>query len=509
MYRFALLLLFSALLQANQAAAQSKLTRSFLKDSLDAYVLKAMKDWKIPGVSIAVVKNGEWLVLKGYGVREAGVPAKVDEHTLFGIGSNTKAFTGTALALLEAQGKLSLDDKVKKWIPDFQVYDTWVTKELTIRDLVSHRMGYETFQGDFMYFDSDLSYEEVKEKFGLLKPMHGFRSRWGYTNAGFAIAGEIIKKASGDSFDEFITTRFFQPMGMKNSIANSNQYAKTSNIASAHTVSEGVLKKVPYGNLDNMAPAGAIASSAYDMGLWAQTLLNQGELNGKGIFPASAVLTPMEPHSILGNGGHPFNKAHFYLYGLGWLLQSYEGNRLVEHTGGVNGFVTSFTLVPEEKIGIIVLTNTDANGFFEAMKWELLDACLGLPYRDYNAIGLEQEQQQQKRTAATLKEKRDSIALNLKPELALSAFTGTYQHDIYGKMTIQLEKNQLVARFEHHPGRYATLGSLGGKRFFANFNDPLFGNRVWPFTITDGKVKSVTVTVSGFIEYTPYEFFKQ
>jgi hypothetical protein len=143
------------------------------------------------------------------------------------------------------------------------------------------------------------------------------------------------------------------------------------------------------------------------------------------------------------------------------------------------------------------------------MKWELLDACLGLPYRDYNAAGLQQEQQQQKRTTATLKEKRDSIALNLKPALALSAFTGTYQHDIYGKMTIQLEKNQLVARFEHHPGRYATLGSLGGTRFFASFNDPLFGNRVWPFTITDGKVKSVTVTVSGFIEYTPYEFFKQ
>ncbi|MCF1715552.1 serine hydrolase [Flavihumibacter sp. RY-1] len=509
MRRLFFAVLASCLLIANPASAQHSSSRNFLKDSLDSYVQKAMQAWKIPGVSIAVVKNGEWLVAKGYGVKVTGSNATVDEHTLFGIGSNTKAFTGTALAMLESQGKLSLDDKVKKWIPDFQVYDTWVTKELTIRDLVSHRMGYETFQGDFMYFDSDLSYQEVKEKFGLVKPMYGFRSRWGYTNAGFAIAGEIIQKASGQSFGEFIATQLFQPIGMKNSIANSNQYAKAPNIAAAHTVTEGVLKKVAYGNLDNMAPAGAIASSAYDMGLWAQTLLNKGELNGKRILSASAVQTPMEPHSILGSGGHPFNRAHFYLYGLGWLLQSYEGRKLVEHTGGVNGFVTSFTLIPEENIGIVVLTNTDANGFFEAMKWELVDACLGLPFRDYNAMALQQQEQHEKRASATLKEKRDSIALKLTPQLPLSAFAGTYQHEVYGKMTLQPEKGQLVARFEHHPGRFATLGSLGGNRFFASFNDPLFGNKVWPFSISDGKVKSVTVTVSDFIEFTSYEFYKQ
>jgi hypothetical protein len=181
----------------------------------------------------------------------------------------------------------------------------------------------------------------------------------------------------------------------------------------------------------------------------------------------------------------------------------------VEHTGGVNGFVTSFTLIPEEKIGIVVLTNTDANGFFEAMKWELVDACLGLPFRDYNAMALQQQEQHEKRAAATLKEKRDSIALKLTPQLPVSAFAGTYQHEVYGKMTLQLEKGQLVARFEHHPGRFATLGSLGGTRFFASFNDPLFGNKVWPFSISDGKVKSVTVTVSDFIEFTSYEFYKQ
>lgn len=509
MKRIQSMMLFICLLISSADFAQSSTSRSFLKDSLDQYVINAMKQWKIPGVSIAVIKNGEWLVLKGYGTKETGISDNIDEHTLFGIGSNTKAFTGTALALLEAQGKLSLNDKVKKWVTDFQVYDTWVTKELTIRDLISHRMGYETFQGDFMYFDSDLSYAELKEKFGMIKPNYGFRSRWGYTNAGFAIAGEIIQKASGMSYSEFITSQIFQPVGMKNSIASSNQYAGAPNIAKAHTVAEGILKKIPYGNLDNMAPAGSIGSSAYDMGLWAKTLLANGEPDGKGIFPPAAVQAPMQPHSILGSGGHPYNRAHFYLYGLGWFLQSYEGRKLVEHTGGVNGFVTSFTLVPEEKIGIVVLTNTDANGFFEAMKWELLDACLGLPYRNYNAMALEQHMQNEKRTAGFLKAKRDSIALKLKPALELARFAGKYKHEIYGNMTLQLEKGQLIASFEHHPGRYATLGALGGNRFLASFNDPLFGNKVWPFTIADGKVKSVTVTVADFIEFTPYEFYKQ
>lgn len=509
MKRFPWVMLGFWLLAATESFTQSPASRNFLKDSLDSYVSKAMEQWKIPGVSIAVIKNGEWLVLKGYGTCETGSTTPVNEHTIFGIGSNTKAFTATALAMLEAQGKLSLNDKVKKWITDFQVYDSWVTKEMTIRDLLSHRMGYETFQGDFMYFDSDISYQELKEKFSLLKPYYGFRSRWGYTNAGYALAGEIIQKASGMPYREFITTQIFQPIGMTHSIAASEQFNTAVNISKAHTVAEGRLKKIPYGKLDNMAPAGAIGSSAYDMGLWAKTLLANGELDGKRLLAKAAVLNPMEPHSILGSGWHPFNRAQFYLYGLGWFLQSYEGRKLVEHTGGVNGFVTSFTLVPDENIGIVVLTNTDSNGFYEAMKWELLDACLGLPFRNYTASAYEEHAESERATADFLTAKRDSIARNPKPALPLADFAGTYKHEIYGTMNLQLEKGQLVARFQHHPGRFARLGALGGNRFFASFNDALFGQKVWPFTIADGKVKSVTVTVADFVEFTPYEFYKQ
>ena len=179
------------------AAAQP----SFVNDSLDTYVQKALDGWHIPGVAICVVKDGKIEMMKGYGVSEAGTNKKVDENTLFGIGSNTKAFTATALALLDAENlpagktrKFSLDDKVQKWLPDFTLYDPWVAKEATVRDLLCHRLGFETFQGDFMYFDSDLSKEEVRQKFAALKPLYSFRSKWGYTNAAFLTAAKSFRK---------------------------------------------------------------------------------------------------------------------------------------------------------------------------------------------------------------------------------------------------------------------------------------------------------------------------
>src|SRR5690606_33130505 len=169
---------------------------------------------QIPGVAICIVKDGEVVLAKGYGVRKAGTEDKVDENTLFMIGSNTKAFTGTALALLEHDGKLSMDDKVQKYLPDFTMKDPWVAKELNLTDIVSHRMGMETFQGDFMYWTSDLTMDMVIQKFGLLTPAYSFRTKWGYTNAGYAIAGKIIENVSGKLWNEFLKERIFIPFNM-------------------------------------------------------------------------------------------------------------------------------------------------------------------------------------------------------------------------------------------------------------------------------------------------------
>ena len=481
---------------------------TFIKDSLDRYIENAMKDWQIHGVAVCIVKDGKVLLMKGYGLREMGKPEKVDENTLFMIGSCTKAFTGTALAMLAAEKKLSLDDKVQKWVPDFKQYDPWVTKEAIIRDLLCHRLGFETFQGDFMYFDSDLTYPQVKEKFGKVKPLYGFRSHWGYTNAGFAVAGEVVQKAYGRTWADFLKEQIFVPLGMHNSLALSKDIHNASNRATAHSVVQGVLKKVSYGNIDALGPAGSISSSVNDMSHWVIAQLDNGQYNGRQVIPPSAIAQTWLPHSILGNGGHMFNKSHFALYGLGWFLQEYNGKKIVAHTGGVNGFVTSVALVPEEKLGIIVLTNTDANNFYEALRNEIMDAYLGLPYRNYSKVYLGFYKNGDVQQADWLKKKRDTIAKNNPPALALNAYVGHYVHDVYGMMYLTLENGKLIMRFEHHKGRYGTLEPLGGNRFLCTYSEPLYGIKVLPFTVENGKVKSVTVTVADFVEFTPYEFAK-
>ncbi|MDP4265298.1 MAG: serine hydrolase [Bacteroidota bacterium] len=498
---------FLFLIITQSVFAQTDTVPSFVKDSLDVYVQTALKEWQIPGAAVCIIKDGKVIIMKGYGVRETGANDKVDENTLFMIGSNTKAFTATALAMLDAHKNLSLDDKVQKWLPDFKLYDPWVAREAVIRDLLCHRLGFETFQGDFMYFDSDLSLQEVRERMGKLKPLYSFRSKWGYTNCAFMTAGEIIPKVTGKTWASFITDSIFTPLGMNHSLALSKDIKTAANKASAHTVVAGELKKIPYGNIDNLAPAGSISSSVNDLSHWVMTQLDNGKYEGKQVIPSSAIAQTRLPHSILGNGRVIFNNGHFSLYGLGWFLQEYNGKKIVSHTGGVNGFVTSVTLVPEDRLGIIVLTNTDANSFYEALKWEIMDAYFGLPYRNYNKLYYGSYAAQQKQQADWLKKKKDTSATAV-DSFRATAYTGEYKHDVYGKMTITLEKGKLIARFEHHKSRYAELELLSPGRFLATFNDPLYGIKEWLFTIKNGKIISVTVRVADFVEFTPYEFYK-
>ena len=480
----------------------------FVRDSLEGYVHRALREWQIPGVAVCIVKDGQIVVMKGYGEAETATGKKVDEATLFGIGSNTKAFTGTLAALLDAEKKLSLDDKVQKWLPDFKLYDPWVTKEATLRDLLCHRLGFETFQGDFMYFDSDLAKADVLQKFGMVQPLYSFRSRWGYTNAAFLTAGEVMAKATGKPWSRLLQERIFTPLGMHRTISTDSAVRRAANIASPHTVVNGTVRKIPYGRLDNMAPAGNIYSSVQDMSKWVRMLLAGGKAEGKEIIPVSAIEQTRTPQSILGNGGHPFNKAHFALYGLGWFLEEYSGRKIVAHTGGVNGFVTSVALVPEEGLGIIVLTNTDANNFYEALRYEIMDAYLALPYRNYSQLQLRQFQATEKRQAEWLQKKKDTVALKPAATVPLTALSGRYHHPVYGSMQIGLKEGKAMATFQHHQGRYATLEPLGGNRYLAQFNEAIYGTKVWPITIDNGKVKSITVTVADFVEFTPYEFVK-
>ncbi len=482
---------------------------SFITDSLDAYVEKALTTWQIPGVAVCVVKDGEVVVMKGYGLREAGKDDKVDENTLFMIGSNTKAFTATLLAMLENDGKCSLDDKVQKYLPDFTMKDLWVAKELNLTDIVSHRMGMETFQGDFMYWTSDLTMDEVVQKFGQLTPKYSFRTKWGYTNAGYAIAAKIIEKISAKTWSEFLKEKILIPLEMNRTLTLSEELKNADNVAAPHTFIDGITTPIPIPYIDNLAPAGSIGSSVKDMSNWIIAQLNNGKLEGdESIISPSVIKRTRKPASIVGRISHPFNKQHYSLYALGWELQDYEGKELVEHTGGVNGFVTSVTLVPEENLGVVVLTNTDQSGLFVALKWEIVDAFLGLPYRNYSDFYYEGFGSGRANEEKRNKELRDSVNLHLEPSIDLNEYTGKYLNDVYGYADIKKNGEALEISFEHHSNLKGNLECLGGNRFVCTFNDPIYGVRVFPFVTDENKVKSFTLSVHPFIEFTTYEFVK-
>jgi len=501
--------LFLLLILSLNGFSQTDSIPSFVKDSLDSYVNRALTDWEIPGIAVCIIKNGKVVMMKGYGVKDYDTKEKVDENTLFMIGSNTKAFTATSLAMLDADKKLSLDDKVTKWIPEFKLDNTAAGEQAMIRDLLCHRIGFRTFQGDFTYWTSNLTRSEVIEKMGHIKATYPFRTTWGYTNAAFLTAGQIIPKATGMQWEDFIKSRIFDPLEMKSTLALSKDFPNAPNKCSAYTKSEGKLVKIPFCYIDNLAPAGSIGSSVNDMSHWVMMLLANGKYNGQQVVSAGAIAQTRTPQSFLGNGGTIFNEGHFALYGLGWFLQEYCGRKIVSHTGGVNGFVTSVTLIPEEKLGILVFTNTDQNDFYEALKWDIMDAYFGKPYRNYSKVYLGFDKprfdQEQKKDQAL----KDSVAIHLKTELPLQGYTGNYFNDVYGNMSVVLENGALKMKFSHHPDMYALLESIGGNRFYATFTDPEFSKAIFPFHVEGGKVKSVTVKVADFVEYNPYEFTKK
>jgi hypothetical protein len=245
------------------------------------------------------------------------------------------------------------------------------------------------------------------------------------------------------------------------------------------------------------------------MSNWVITQLNSGRFNGEEVIPPSVIKQTRHPASIVRRVNHPFNTQHYGLYALGWGLQDYEGRELVQHTGGVNGFVTSVTFVPEENLGIVVLTNTDQNGFFVALKWEIIDAYFNLPYRNYSDTFYKRSSADKVEEENRITQLRDSVNMNLTPALPVDAFTGRYTHDVYGYVDITKDGNALELSFEHHSNLKGNLESLGGNNFLCTYSDPIYGIRVIPFTIEDNQVKSFILSVHPFIEFTTYEFLKE
>jgi CubicO group peptidase (beta-lactamase class C family) len=503
---FVLSVLLSSQLSNAQRADRSK----FIKDSLEFYINQALTKWRIPGAAVCIVKDNKIVLMKGYGIKELGLNNKVDENTLFMIGSNTKAFTATAIAMLQEQKKLSLEDKVTKYIPEFKLDNQLAGEQAIVRDLLCHRLGFRTFQGDFTFYNTNLSREEVIQKMSKVKATYPFRTRWGYTNSAFLTAGQIIERVTGKPWEVYLKENIFAPLGMGNTLALSGDILKSINRTVPHTFLNGQLTTIPYCQIDGIAPAGSISSSANDMSKWVMALLNDGAVGKRQVIPAAAIQATRQAQDIVGSVSHLNGTTNYELYGLGWFIQDYENHRLVMHDGGVNGYVSSVTLVPQEHLGIVILTNTDQNVLFEALRWEILDAYFKLPYQNYSEKYLELFKAKETSDMATDKKMRDSVALNPQPALPESDYTGKYTNELYGSMQVtQGLNNVLEMRFEHHPRMYAKLQPLGGNRFYVTFSDPTLGKAVFPFHVKNGKVTGVRVKVADFVEYNPYEFVKE
>ena len=483
-------------------------TPSFITDSLENYIKKGMKQWQIPGLSIVIVKDGKVVLMKGYGVKEMGKSDPVDENTLFMIASNSKLFTATSLAKLEFEKKISLDDKVTKYIPWYKLYDPNVTSLVTIRDLLSHHLGTKTFQGDFTFWNASMPRDSVIWKMRTLIPTNIFRTEYGYCNSGYVTAGKILETVTGTTWENYIEENFLKPIGMNNTYPLTAGMKERKNVAVPHTNSFSALTVIPFDAIDDMAPAGSMVSNVNDLSKWLLLQLDSGKQNSKQIIPWQAMIKTRDINTVTNSRKSLFYPSHFVGYGMGLFIRDYNGRMVYWHTGGADGFVSNTCLVPEEKLGIAILTNNDNQNFFEALRYQILDAYLGVSFTDRSNFQWGFQLQAMAQIKKDLKEMDDKVQLKNTPSLPLESFAGEYNNTVYGKISIAKDGNNLKIYFSHHPKLTAKLEYMGDYKFRTTYSNISYGIFPSIFVIKDGKVESVEIKVNDFLEFDSYTFTK-
>jgi len=476
---------------------------------LDAYVARTIKTFEVPGMAVAIVKDGKVVLSKGYGVRKLGESTPVDENTLFGIGSNTKAFTAAALATLVDEGKISWDDPVYERLKGFEMYDPYVSKEMRIRDLLCHRSGLGLGEGDLMFWPhTSFTRDEVVYRLRFLKPATSFRTRFAYNNLMFLTAGQVVAAVSGKSWDDYLREKIFLPLEMKNTNTSNSASKEGEDWASPHSKVEGKLQLIPFENLDNAGPAGSINSSVADMSKWVLLQLNRGKIPGTDIriFSDKSSQEMWAQQSVMGvmevSDELKDLKPHFSGYGLGWFLRDYKGRKLVSHSGGVAGFVTRVMLVPEENLGIVILTNAEEEGAYESVLFHILDAYLGGATHDYITAFKAREDKEQKEADEKMSKAVQARAAESKPSLPLEKYVGDYSDPWYGKVTIRSEGG-LFLNFERTSKGLADLQHWQYDTFKAHWRDRTVEDAFVTFTQKpDGSIDHFTmVAVSPLADF--------
>lgn len=416
-------------------------------------------EYHVPGMSVGIIQNGKVIFEDGFGVLEEGLPQKADKHTLYSIASNTKAFISASIAMLVKEGKLKLDDRVQQYLPYFELYDPCVSEMMTIRDLLCHRSGLGTYSGDVVWYRSSYSAEEVVKRMAELPQAYEFRNGYGYSNVMFLAAGEVIRAVTGKSWAEYSKEKFLVPLDMSRTITSTNDIPKTSNVASPHKPEGDHNNPIPWVNWDNMGAAGGIISSVDDMLRWIQFQLNNGINGTDTLFTRGQQITMWTPHvnfPVSDRTREAYGGRNFSGYGLGWGTSEYFGRQMVSHTGGYDGMYSAVTLLPADKIGVVVLTNT-MSGIGTLLSYEIMDKLLGRPQQEWNQRGLAQDKNHWDNRASRIKERTDAHILGTQPSMSNVVISGVYRCPLYGDIRIQEESGNLTIDFVNAPALKANL----------------------------------------------------
>ena len=456
--------------------------------AIDSLAERTLRAFDVPGIAVCVIKDGKVVHSKGYGVRSLATRQPMDENTLFGIASNSKAFTTAALGMLVDEGKLHWDDKVRQYIPEFKLYDPYVTEEFTIRDLLCHRSGLGLGAGDLMFFpdSSDFTIPDILHNLQFLKPVTSFRSTYAYDNNLYIVAGEVVARVSGISWENFIELRIMAPLGMTHSAASWDRLKDTSDWIDAHAPVEGVVRVIARSRSKVDHAAGGIYSSIADLSKWVLLHLNGGKYgeDGKTLFSGAVLRERWAPQTILPLGGPgPYN-THFVAYGLGFVINDVKGYKQVSHTGGLEGMVTQILMIPELQLGIIVLTNQQEGLAFSAITNQIKDGYLGVPgtgrVSEYAAIRKRQLANEKRivdsiwgEVAAVQQMRAEDAAhdVHLKRTGYMSIYVGKYKDPWLGEVEISLQNGKLWFQSKRSPKLGGEMLEYKGNTFIVKWRD--------------------------------------
>ena len=492
----------------------SSLFSQLSSSQIDTLVDRTMKAFDVPGIAVAVIKDGKVIHSKGYGVRSLNTKEKVDENTLFGIASNSKAFTAAALGILIDEGKLKWDDKVRDHIPEFKLYSPYVTEEFTIRDLLTHRSGMGLGAGDLMFFpdSSDFTLKDILYNLRFLKPVSGFRTKYDYDNNLYIVAGEVVARVSGKSWDDFVEQRILGPLGMTHSACSFDRLKDKTNVIDGHAPVEGKVQVIARSTVKVGHAAGGINSCISDLSKWVLLQLSHGKYGdnlSKKLFSDEVHEEMWTPQTIIPvrNPG-PYN-THFSAYGLGFGVSDVKGFKQVSHTGGLEGMVTQITMIPELNLGIIVLTNQQEGGAFTSITNQVKDSYFGITGTDR----VTQYSNGRKQSLAAANKITDSIWRDIaiaqkeiagKPDLKI--YTGTYRDQWFGDVIISVKNGKLWFDSKRSPKLTGEMFSYKGNSFVVKWRDRSMDADAFVIFSLDMEGKGAGITMRPISPLTDFSY---